>query len=102
MPDCSRYSAASHVGRDHAFLDQLVRVVALEHAGLGDRALRVQHEAHFAALELDRAALLRAPCPAPCRAGAGADLRQQPPIFASAAAWSSSGMPSPTAFHTSV
>ena len=44
----SRNFAASHVGRDHAFLDQLVRVVALEHAGLGDLALRAEHEAHFA------------------------------------------------------
>jgi hypothetical protein len=67
-------TARPHVGRDHAFLDQLVRIVALQHAGLGDLARVVQHEAHFAALELDRAALLRAPCPAPCTAGAGARI----------------------------
>ena len=35
------------IGRDHAFLDQLVRVVTLQHAGLRDLALRSEHEAHF-------------------------------------------------------
>ena len=43
---------------DHAFLDQLVRVVTLQHAGLHDLALRAKHETHFAGLELDRAAAL--------------------------------------------
>src|SRR3546814_19372090 len=46
-----------HVGRDHAFLDQLVRVVALDHAGLRDLTLRAEHEAHLGGLEVDRAAL---------------------------------------------
>src|SRR5690606_14520359 len=45
------------VGRDHAFFDQLVRVVALDHAGLGDLALRAEDEADFAGLELYRATL---------------------------------------------
>ncbi|KAG0924890.1 hypothetical protein G6F32_013749 [Rhizopus arrhizus] len=45
------------VGRDHAFLDQLVRVVAHQHAGLGHFAAVVQHETHFAAFELDGTAL---------------------------------------------
>ena len=44
------------VGGDHAFLDQLVRIVAQQHAGLGDLAAVVQHEAHFGTFELDRPA----------------------------------------------
>ena len=47
-----------HVRRDHAFLDQLVRVVALQHAGLHHFAGVAEHEAHLAGLELDRAAAL--------------------------------------------
>jgi hypothetical protein len=58
MPRLQQGSAACDIGGDHAFLDQLVRIVALEHAGLADLALRSEHEAHLAALELDRAALL--------------------------------------------
>ena len=45
-----------HVGGDHAFLDQLVGVVALEHAGAHHLAAVVEFEAHFGGLELDRPA----------------------------------------------
>src|SRR3546814_13962667 len=54
---CSSDLCGLHVGRDHAFLDQLVRVVALDHAGLRDLTLRAEHEAHLGGLEVDRAAL---------------------------------------------
>ena len=42
------------VRRDHAFFDQLVRVVALDHTGLHNFALRAQHEAHFSRFEFNR------------------------------------------------
>ena len=45
-----------HVGRDHAFFDQLVRIVAHHHPGLGDFAGVVQHEAHFGGFKFDRTA----------------------------------------------
>ncbi len=47
-----------HVGGDHAFLDQLVGIVALEHPRLGDLAAVVQHEPDLGRFELDRTALL--------------------------------------------
>ena len=40
---------------DHAFFDQFVRVVALEHAGLHHFALRTQDETHFGRFEFDGA-----------------------------------------------
>ena len=46
------------IGRDHAFLDQLVRVVARLGAELDDIAGGPEPEFDFAAVEIDRAALL--------------------------------------------
>jgi hypothetical protein len=73
----SRNLAASTFRRDHAFLDQLVRVVALEHAGLRHLALRAKHEAHFTGFELDRAALLPRLVEDPVQLVQALHLRQQ-------------------------
>ena len=66
-----------HVGRDHAFLDQLVRIVPLQHAGLGDLTAIVQFEADFGRLELDRAALLARLGQQAIQLVQALDLRQQ-------------------------
>ncbi len=47
-----------HVCRDHAFLDQLVRIVAMVRAELHDFAGRRQPKFHLGAFEIDRTALL--------------------------------------------
>ena len=49
---------SADVGRQHAFLDQAVRVVARDRDDVLDLALFVEHHLGFGGLEVDRAALL--------------------------------------------
>ena len=50
--------SGADVGRQHAFLDQLVRVVAHDRDDANDLALDVEFELHFSRVEVDCAARL--------------------------------------------
>ncbi|MNM57134.1 hypothetical protein D3C81_683270 [compost metagenome] len=65
------------VGGNHAFFDQLVRVVAHHHAGLRDLAPVVEHEAHFRGFKLDGAAALACLGQDAIQLVQALDLRQQ-------------------------
>ena len=47
-------SRSFNVRRDHALLDQLVRIIPLQHPGLRHRAGVIQHKTYFRRLKLNR------------------------------------------------